>query len=238
MLPEFAWQEREDIVSGRLFARAVALAVLGGLAGGPAQGAEAVRGAAVGKTVEYRIMHSKYDEIGSHVLTFSQDGADLVVDVATRIKVKILFITAHSETADRRETWRGGRMVAYSSHTDENGKLFDVTAREEGGMLVIEGPEGRALAVEPVFPTNPWNPEIVNGAVEMDTKTGRLLNVTVAPDGEETVDVAGHALAAAKYRITGELERELWFDAAGNLLQFRFPKDGETLTFTRVTAPE
>lgn len=225
-------------MTGRLFGAAVALALFTGLAGGSAPAAEAVRGAALGQTVEYHIMHSKYDEIGSHALTFSRDGDDLVVDVATRIKVRILFVTVHSESADRRETWRDGRMVAYRSHTDENGKLFDVTAREESGGLIIEGPEGRILADGPVFPTNPWNPDIVSGTVEMDTKTGGLLKVAVVADGEETVEIAGRALPAAKYRITGELERELWFDAAGNLLRFRFPKDGETLTFTRTTAPE
>ena len=220
-------------MTGRLIGLMAGLAMLAM----PAAAAEAVRGAPLGQTVEYRIVHSKYDEIGRHVLTFSQEGEDLMVDVTTEVKVKVLFITAHSEMSKRRETWRGGRFVGYSSHTDENGDLFDVAAHEEGGKLVIEGPDGRAEADGPLFPTNPWNPDTVNATAMMDTKTGKLLAVAVAPAGEETVEVAGSALAAAKYRVTGDLERELWFDAAGNLLQFRFPKDGETLTFTRTAPP-
>lgn len=219
-------------MTGRLCG--IALAMSMGLTSGAAGAAETVRGAAEG-TVEYRIDHSKYDEIGSHVISYSRNGADLIVDVATKIKVKILFITLHSVVSERRETWRDGRFVAYKSHTDENDKLFDVTARAEGGKLIIEGPGGRAEADGPVFPTNPWNPGIVNGKVQMDTKTGELLNVSVAPAGSEAIDVAGKAVQTSKYQVTGDLRRELWFDADGNLMQFRFPKDGETLTFTRVT---
>lgn len=186
-------------------------------------------------TVEYRIVHSKYDEIGTHSLTFSRNGADLVVDVALRIKVKVLFITAHSVVADRRETWRDGAFSGYRSHTDENGDLFDVTARSEGGRLNIEGPGGRGEAAGPVFPTNPWHPGIAHAAMLMDTKTGELLKVSVAAAGEEDLTIAGRTVKAKKLAISGDTEREVWFDGDGNMLQFRFPRDGETLTFTRVT---
>ena len=220
-------------MTGRLFGLAAALVLFTDLAMGGAQAA-AMRGEGAGK-VEFRIMHSKYDEIGSHVVSFSRNGGDLVVDVAIKIEVKFLFITAHSLVAERRETWREGRFVGYKSHTDENSELFDVTASEEGGKLVIEGPAGRAEAGQGVFPTHPWNPAITDATVMMETKTGELLKVAVAPDGAETIEVAGKPVETSRFKVTGDLERELWYDAAGNWIQLRFPKDGETLTFTRVT---
>ncbi len=224
-------------MTGRLAILAAVPAMFIGAAAGSAAAAETVRGAAEG-TVEYRIDHSKYDTIGSHVVTFSQNGGDLIVDVAIDIKVKILFFTGHSVTSKRRETWRDGRLVAYQAHTDENSELFDVTARSERGKLVIEGPGGRAEADGAVFPTHPWNSEIVEAALQMDTKTGKLLKVAVAPAGEEAIEVAGKAVQTSKYKVTGDLERELWFDAAGNWIRLRFARDGETLTFTRVTPLE
>jgi len=186
-------------------------------------------------TVVYGIEHSKYGDIGTHSLTFSHDGADLIVAVNVRIRVKVLFITAHSVTANRRETWRAGRLVAYRSNTVENNRPTEVTAREEAGKLVIEGPEGKAEAAGPVFPTNPWNPEIVNAKLLMETGTGELLHVLVRPAGEEELAVAGRSVKARKYLISGDMARELWFDAAGNLLQFRFQRDGAMLTFKRRT---
>jgi len=186
-------------------------------------------------TVEFGIEHSKYGDIGTHRMTFSHDGADLIVAINLRIRVKLLFITVHSVVATRRETWREGRFVAYRSNTVENNRPTNVSAREEGGKFVIEGPKGRVAAEGPVFPTNPWNPDIVHATQVMETATGELLRVAVAPAGEDRVAVAGTAVAARKYVMSGDMARELWFDAAGNLLQFRFERDGATLTFTRKT---
>ena len=224
-------------MTGRIFGLAAASALGLALAAASADAAGTMRGAAAGK-VEYRIDHSKYDEIGSDVLSFSRNGEELIVDVAINIEVKFLFLTVHSLVSTRRETWRDGRMVAYESHTDENSELIDVTARAEGGKLIVEGPGGRAEADGSVFPTNPWNPAIVDAAVQMDTKTGALLNVSVAAAGNEAIEVGGRAVQTSKYQVTGDIERELWYDANGNWIQLRFPKDGETLTFTRVTPLE
>ncbi|MDH3228565.1 MAG: DUF6134 family protein [Alphaproteobacteria bacterium] len=186
-------------------------------------------------TVEYAINHSKYDEIGTHRVTFSRSGGDLVVDVRIDIKVKLLFITAHSLTSDRRETWRDGKLVAYTAHTDENSELIDVAARANGAQLVITGPAGKAEADGAVFPTHPWNPGIVTSKLLMDTKTGKLLKVSVAPAGEDVIKVAGKAIKTHQYTVSGDIARDLWFDAAGNWIQLRFVNDGATLTFTRTT---
>ncbi len=186
-------------------------------------------------TVEYRIHHSKYDVIGSHVVTFSKDGADQIVDVALGIKVKFLFITLHSLQSKRHEVWRDGQFVAYRANTDENSELIEVTAKMEGGKLVINGVDGRVTAPAAVFPTHPWNPGIVKQTLLMDTKTGKLLKVSVQAAGDDSVDVAGKSVPASKFTVSGDMERELWFDNAGNCIQFRFVRDGATLTFTRVT---
>ena len=143
-------------------------------------------------TVEYRINHSKYDEIGTHSLTFSRDGADVVVDVAVRIKVKLLFITAHSVAADRRETWRDGRLLAYQSRTKENKTLIEVSAkisrsnpsvnsswygvlrpRSTAERLTV----GMTLARSPVILNAPWAPP----------PAGSELNTRFAPAGSSSI---------------------------------------------------
>ncbi len=69
----------------------------------------------------------------------------------------------------------------------------------------------------------------------MDTKTGKLLKVSTRAAGAEPVDVAGKPVSTKKYVTSGDMDRELWFDGKGNLIQFRFVRDGSTLTFTRTT---
>lgn len=186
-------------------------------------------------TVEYAIHHSKYKRIGTHSVSFSRSGSDLIVDVVIQIKVKLLFFTAHSLEAARREVWRGGKFVGYQGRTDENGKLVKVNARTDGDGLAINGGNGTVRADPSVFPTHPWNPDIVNRSLLMETKTGELLDVTTRPDGEETIEVAGKPVKTTRYVMAGDLERELWFDGGGNWIQLRFKRDGATLTFTRIT---
>lgn len=186
-------------------------------------------------TVEYAIHHSKYKRIGTHSVSFSRSGDDLIVDVVIHVKVKVLFITAHSLEAERREVWRSGRLVSYRSRTDENGTLARVDAAMDGDSLVIVGSNGSVRAEPAIFPTHPWNPEIVGRTLLMETGTGELMTVSTRPDGEEAIDVAGKAVPTRRYVMTGDLERELWFDGNGNWIQLRFKRDGATLTFTRTT---
>ena len=70
-----------------------------------------------------------------------------------------------------------------------------------------------------------------------DTQRGRLQEVEVTPAGTETITVAGRKIEAQKYRITGDLERELWYDDAGNWLQSRLEHDGAKITLTRRSVP-
>lgn len=211
-------------------AAALAGAMLVLVIGAPATAYEPPSG-----TIEYAIEHSKYGKIGTHSVAFSRSGEDLIANVVIHIKVKLLFVTVHRVESERREVWRGGRLVGYRARTDENGDLFNVSARMEGVKLAIMGPEGTAQASGVVFPTHPWNPDIVRQTQLMDTKTGALLKVSVAAAGEEDVPVAGKTVKTSKFAISGDMERELWFDADGNLMRFRFQRDGATITFTRAT---
>ena len=55
----------------------------------------------------------------------------------------------------------------------------------------------------------------------------------VTPAGTETITVAGREVEARRYCITGDLERELWYDAAGNWLQSRLEHNGDQITLFR-----
>jgi len=210
----------------RLARRLLSVVAVFGLAAG-AWAAEAPSG-----TVVYKIHHEKYGDIGSHTLTFAESGGELTVDVENKMKVKVLFVTVFRYEAERRELWRGGRMVGYRSQTHDDGTDISAVAELKGDKLVIEGPNGRATTPLGVFPTNPWNREIVAQPLLMDTKTGELLKVEIAEAGEDTLEIRGKSVKAKKYVIAGELERELWYGEDGTWLQMRFDSDGSAVTFT------
>lgn len=184
-------------------------------------------------TYVYRINHSRYGEIGTYTIAISRQGASTIAAVKLRIKVKALFVTLHRESAERTETWRGGRLVGYASTTKENDKLIKVTARQEGGKLVIAGPGGNKTVALGVASTNPWNIAILKAKKVMDTKTGAVNKVlSVTPAGAETITAQGRPMKAMKYIFQTGVKRELWYGPGGKLLKFRVFRDGKAISFT------
>src|SRR5690606_20033072 len=171
-------------------------------------------------------------DIGTLRIVSTRQGDQRVYDQTLRIAVKIAFVTAYRQESDRKEVWRGARLIAYDAVTDDDGKKSRIVGRAKGDKFIIDGPAGHIVAPGTVYPSNPFDPGIVDAALLMDTASGKLLHVTVTPGAEEKITVAGGPVTARRYAVTGDLQRDLWFDASGKLLQFAFKNDGALVTFT------
>jgi hypothetical protein len=187
--------------------------------------------------VEYAIHHEAYGDVGRHVITFSCEGDDLVVETAIEGEVEILMVPLFKREATYREVWREGRLIAFDSHVVDNGEVYEVSARADGDHTVINGRRGRIEAPASIVSNHPWNYDVLDRSLLFDTQRGRLQRVQVTPAGIETIAVAGREVEAKKYRITGDLERELWYDEAGNWLQSRLEHNGDEITLTRQSVP-
>ena len=183
-------------------------------------------------TFLYGIHHEEHGDIGSHKVSFSRSGEDLMVEVEARVNVKFLFITIYRLEAERMEIWRDGRLISFKSETHDDGTDYAVSARANSDKLEIEGSAGGATAPGNVFPTHPWSIGTTERSLLMDTKTGKLLEIRVAEAGEETIEARGQAVQARKFVISGDLERELWYGPDDTWLRMRFQKEGAAITFT------
>jgi hypothetical protein len=186
---------------------------------------------------EYVIHHETYGDVGRHVITFSCDGDDLVVETTIEGEVKILMVPLFKRDGTYREVWRGDRLIAFDSRTEDNGEVYEVRARAEGDYTIINGRRGRIEAPATIVSNHPWNHDVVERTLLFDTQRGRLQEVEVTLSGTETITVADRAVAAQKYLVTGDIERELWYDDAGNWLQSRLEHDGAKITLTRQSIP-
>jgi hypothetical protein len=209
------------------FVRAALAALALVLPAGAARAAEAPTG-----TFAYAIRHQDHGEIGTLTIVSTRQGDERVYDQKLHIAVKVLFVTAYQQDSARKEVWRGDRLMAYDATTDDDGKKSTIVGRAQGDKFVIDGPAGHLVAPATVYPSNPFDPGIVNATLLMDTGSGKLLHVTVTPGAEETITAGGGPVQARRYAVTGDLQRDLWFDAAGRLLQFAFKNDGALVTFT------
>ena len=183
-------------------------------------------------TYKYAINHPIHGDIGTFTNTIRREGDDVVVDARLRVAVRFLFIVVYRLEADRREVWRGGRLAAYHSVTNDNGADVKVKGRAEGDRFIIEGSKGRIEAPAGVHPTNPWSIGITRAPAVMAAETGTLPRVTATGGEERTVKLDGREVKARRFKITGDMELELWYDRNDVAVKFTYASGGDTIVFT------
>jgi hypothetical protein len=166
------------------------------------------------------------DEIGTHTLVARHDGQDLVLDIVVAIKVKVAFVTAYRYEQTRREVWREGRLVAFESDTNDDGTKAKTSGKLDGDMLVVSGPGGTTKLRPDIIPNSWWNPDLPKQSELLSTLDGKVLKVGVQDAGEETVDTAKGPVKARHYILSGEVEREVWYDADGRWVHMRTGRGG------------
>lgn len=158
-------------------------------------------------------------DIGDQVFTFSGKGPDFDVSIVTDIAVRVPLIRAkvYSYEQQSKEQWRGGQLAHVTSKTDNDGKADQVD--------------------EPVHALPPgsfWTAEAVHASRLVNTIDGSVMNVRVADLGSEKIAAGGKTIPTQHYRISGDLSRDVWYDAQGYLARLTLvAEDGSTVTYVR-----
>lgn len=173
-------------------------------------------------------------EIGTHTLIFHKNGGSLDVSVKTDIAVKlpIIGITVYRFEHEGHETWTDGHLTALQSKTNEDGTPHHLSVHANGAGLSVDG-DGRTGESKPsIIPASLWREDLVRSSVLLNTLDGREMSVTVNEKGTEEVMVGNTPVEARHFVISGELEREVWYDANQRLVKVRFVgNDGSTITY-------
>lgn len=172
--------------------------------------------------------------IGSHVLRFDQQGGALTVDIRTDIAVKLplVDIALYRFEHQGREIWQDGKLVALTSTTNDDGKPHHLSVAAGGGGLMVDGDAGAHASDLAIIPASLWNPAITIQDHILNTLDGRDMAVTVTDLGDEAVETGHGQVTARHYRIRGDLDRDIWYDARQVLTQVRFKaSDGSDVRY-------
>ena len=190
-------------------------------------------------------------QIGRHTITFQQKGPVKVVTFDCDIDVKTLGVTSYRYVYRGREEWDGEQLQALQASTDDNGQRFTVSAERRGPSLVVErtapakvstaalmdqgyrGPDvSREALPAGILPTSQWNVRQVQQSSLLNTQFGTVSRVQVAPAGRETVQTGNSSVTATRYRYTGDLRMDQWFDDRGRWVKGAFTAfDGSTIEY-------
>jgi hypothetical protein len=128
------------------------------------------------------------------------------------------------------EVWKDDKLVSLSSSSNDDGKEYTVTAMPEGGNLHLKV-NGQDRMIRPdVWLTTYWHlpagPQR-NGAVPLlDADTGRELNGSLQYIGVNPLTISGQTQNYARYRLTGGVQVDLWYDGTDRLVRQEWIEDG------------
>jgi hypothetical protein len=128
------------------------------------------------------------------------------------------------------EVWKGGRLQRLDAASDDDGKACAVRATAAADGLRVTA-NGRAQTVRPdAWPTTYWQLPPAERRDQpltlLDVDTGKPLTARLSAGGPVRLVVAGRPLEATRYRVTGQAQAELWYDAQGRLVRQETVEDG------------
>jgi hypothetical protein len=154
-------------------------------------------------------------QIGTNTLDFSRQGDVTTVKVVTHILVKVLFVNAyrydHSETA----SFKGNELVSFSSTTDDNGTNHQIAAHESSGKLLLKVDGDESEVSKNIYPAIIFSPDIGGKPQLFDPGNGKRLSAKAEDLGEENVTVHGVQQELHHIKLSGQFDRDLWFDHDG-----------------------
>ena len=179
--------------------------------------------------IEMTIIRNK-EHIGTHSIDFVRDGARLHVDTRVEIAVKMAFVTVYRMLKTSRETWEQDRVVAYDATIDDNGTVSTIKVRPDGKNLVTDGPGGRVTAPLGTMISGYWSERTAERKLLIDSSDGVLRHVSVGTATREKLAADNREIPVRRYRMDGDLKRDLWYGEDGRLVRMReIASDGSVI---------
>lgn len=211
-----------SVLAGLLLATMFPFAASAGIEGVPQDGA-----------LNFTVLRDG-SEIGEHKIAFSRSGDDLKVDINTDIKVTLplIGIAVYRFEHEGHEVWRNGHLAALNSKTYDDGTDHKVDAAATGDALAVKSDIVDQTSAATIIPASLWNPALMRQSVLLNTLDGHEMAVQIENVGLESVEVKGAEKQANHIRVSGGLERDLWYTPEGSLVRVRFAaKDGSQIEY-------
>lgn len=172
------------------------------------------------------------DPIGTSTVRLQRQGSHTVAEIATRVQVKIAFLTVYRYEQRETERWADGKLVAMTAVTDDNGTVHKVSATNRGDKLAVNV-NGKVSEVDPgLVPVSLWNAALVQKRVALDTQSGSVVPVSVVDHGKERLVLQGRATTAHHYSINTSFPQDVWYDEQQRLLKVELRgSDGSTISY-------
>lgn len=175
------------------------------------------------------------DKIGEHHISIQETATGKQVDIKTDVEVKVLFVTAYEFKHVSQEKWENGVLTHLESTSNDDGTHHKLTLDLKN--VTLQGiRDGQKIVIDHAnIPASLWNKEILSQQTIVNTLDGHPMNIQVTNLGMEEILISGQKQMAEHVRLTGDLERELWFNQNNQLVQVKFKgSDGSEILYRMI----
>jgi len=174
------------------------------------------------------------EKIGSERVTLHPQSDGSRVAVETHTRARVLFLDFHYDHR-REERWRDGQLVGMVADTDDDGSRVHTEAARgaEGWAVTVNGESGQRPA--DALPLSLWSRAVVGHGHLFGVIDAKPYAVEVVALGPESLSLPGGTLIRADHvRISGEIERDLWYGPDGLLVRATFTRAGYPIEMVRL----
>lgn len=197
--------------------------------------AQAAMGVPPEGRLAFRVLR-RGSEIGTHALTFSQQGEKLTVRIAVDMAVGLGPVTLYRYRLRVTEIWEGDRFASLESEANDDGTAQRVTARRQGVGVHVASIQGEVRMPAEALPLTHWNMAVTRAPL-FNPQTGLRMDLTATPRGMSTPPSApAQSQPMRHFAFAGEASLEDWYDANGQWSGLRaVAKDGSIVTYVWTT---
>jgi len=161
-------------------------------------------------------------KVGEHVVVFTGDDNARTATTNVNMTVKVGPVPVYKYKHQAVEKWVDGKFASVETTTNGNGKVTNVSARQMGTYVQINGPAGAVRGPANALPLSHWNQGNF-GKPLFNQQEGKMLKVTC------TRVKPGH------WQVRGEAQIDDFYDDAGNWSGLKGKlEDGSDMEYRRI----
>lgn len=171
--------------------------------------------------------------IGEHRFSFDHQGEQLEIEASTDIKVEFGPIPVFRFEHQRRELWQAGKLMSIAARTNDNGEELDIRI-EPNAHGLIRTVNGRVDHIDESSQVlTLWNKDVLKYHSFVALTEDEILKASFRYLGKETIRLSGQRVEAEHYRMVGDEERDVWYDASGHVAKVGFERQGSRIEYVR-----
>jgi len=183
------------------------------------------------ETLRFAVMRDG-QQIGTNTIELRRNGSETTVQMMTQVQVKIAFVTVYRFEQTETERWVGGKLMALSAVTNDNGTRHRVKATRTNDRLTIEADGKTTEVAGNTIPASLWNPLLLEKTVAFNPQDGTMMPIAVTDRGVDQLVVQGRAKRTRHYVINSTFPQDVWYDDARQLVKVELKvSDGSTIRY-------